>query len=105
MKTVRNFRLMSAGIVIALGGVGALADDSAAVRPLVPATFDRLIPLSFPTVQTDFGRLHHTTFNRMIPTAYPTVAPDFGRLRQATFSHLVPSSFPPTKTKPAGQAN
>jgi hypothetical protein len=81
-------------LLLAASSGRAFAEDNSPGRPFVQASFDRLIPSAFPTIQVNYERLRQATFDRLIPSSYPTVQPDFARLQQTAFASMIPTSFP-----------
>lgn len=72
MKTVRSLQWALVVFVLAMSGLPALADDNYLERPLIQASFDRLIPTSYPTFRPKF--------NRLIPTTLPLIRPGIARV-------------------------
>ena len=59
-------------VALSMSGLPALADDNYLERPLIQATFDRLIPTSYPTFKPGFHRL--------IPTTLPLIQSGIARV-------------------------
>ncbi|HEX5177478.1 MAG TPA: hypothetical protein VFV83_10635 [Chthoniobacteraceae bacterium] len=72
MKTVRSLQWPVMLVALAINSLPALADDNYLDRPLIQATFDRLIPTSYPTFRP--------RFNRLIPTTLPLLQPGVARV-------------------------
>lgn len=72
MKSVRALRWAFLTAALTMGSLPVLADDNYLERPLVQASFDRLIPTSYPTVRPKFTRL--------LPTTVPLIQPGIARI-------------------------
>jgi hypothetical protein len=72
MKSVRSLQWALMMIALAMSGLPASADDNYLERPLIQATFNRLIPTSYPTIKPGFHRL--------IPTTLPLIQPGTARV-------------------------
>ncbi len=72
MKSFRTLPWALVMVALTMSGLPALADDNYLERPLIQATFDRLIPTSYPTIRPGF--------NRLIPTTLPLIQPGIARV-------------------------
>jgi hypothetical protein len=72
MKSVRTLQWALVLGALAISGLPALADDNYLERPLIQATYDRLIPTSYPTIRPKF--------NRLIPTTLPLIQAGIARV-------------------------
>jgi hypothetical protein len=72
MKSFRTLPWVLAIVALAMSGLPALGDDNYLERPLIQATFNRLIPTSYPTFKPGFHRL--------IPTTLPLIQPGIARV-------------------------
>jgi hypothetical protein len=70
MKSVRSLRWAVVVAALALSELPALGDDVYLGKPLTQATFDRLIPTSYPTIKSSFSHLRPTT----LPLIHPGIA-------------------------------
>ena len=69
MKSVRSLQWTLVLVALAMSGLPALGDDIYLGKPLTQATFDRLIPTSYPTFKPSFTHLRPTT----LPLIHPGI--------------------------------
>jgi hypothetical protein len=69
MRTVRSLHWAFVVVALAMSGLPAVGDDTYFGKPLIQATFDRLIPTSYPTIKPNFSRLRPTT----LPLIHPGI--------------------------------
>jgi hypothetical protein len=67
MRVTLSLLLAFVGVVLAVSGPRALGDDNNFSGQLTQASFDRLIPTSYPTIQSNFARVRPTTFPLIHP--------------------------------------
>ena len=67
MRTTRILRWALVVVVLALSGSRGSGQDTSSGSPIVPVSFDRLVPIIYPLV--------HTRFDRLRPTTYPLIDP------------------------------
>ena len=72
MKSIGTLRWAFLVVVLVIGGLPALADGIYLDKPLTQATFDRLIPTSYPTINPRFSHL--------LPTTRPLIQPGVARV-------------------------
>ena len=59
-------------VVLALSGSRGSGQDTSSGSPIVPVSFDRMIPITYPLVRTRFDRLR--------PTTYPLIDPGIANI-------------------------
>ena len=67
MRVILAFHVVFVGLILGTSGQQALGDDKNVGGQLVHVRFDRLIPISYPTIQSNFDHLRPTT----IPLIHP----------------------------------
>ena len=72
MKSFRTLPWALGMVALTMSGLPVSADDNYLERPLIQATFHRLIPTSYPTIKPGFHRL--------IPTTLPLIQPGIARV-------------------------